>query len=253
MMPRRVAMITGATRRLGLAIARRFAQAGFDLELTSRSRDDAALNQLSREFAGLGARTRWHPLNLDDPADVERWAIAWARARGASALDVLVHNASSYTESPLGDLSADQALAHFRVNALAPLLLSKHLAPRLAESSLPNGGAIVTMLDIHAIGRPRRNYLSYAMSKAALAEMTRGLAIELAPRVRVNGVAPGVIGFAESGPDTDPAMQAAYLKRVPLQRAGTFEEAAEIVRWLAMDAAYVTGQVVRIDGGRWLT
>jgi pteridine reductase len=251
MMPRPVAMITGATRRLGLAIARRFAQVGFDLELTSRSRDDAALDQLSREFAGLGARTRWHPLNLDDLSDVDRWAKAWAR--GSPALDVLVHNASSYAESPLEDIRADQALAHFRVNALAPLLLSKHFARRLAESSLPHGGAIVAMLDIHAIGRPRRNYLGYAMSKAALAEMTRGLAIELAPRVRVNGVAPGVIGFAESGPDADPAMQASYLKRVPLQRAGTFEEAAEIVRWLAMDAAYVTGQVVRIDGGRWLT
>jgi pteridine reductase len=91
------------------------------------------------------------------------------------------------------------------------------------------------------------------MSKAALGEMVRGLALELAPGVRVNGVAPGVVAFPETGEENSPEMQARYLKRVPLGREGTVEEAAEAVRWLALVATYTTGQVVRVDGGRWVT
>jgi pteridine reductase len=117
---------------------------------------------------------------------------------------------------------------------------------------MEGGGSIVAMCDIHAMGRPRKEYLAYSMSKAALAEMVQTLARELAPRVRVNGVAPGVVVFAESGADADPAMQKAYLSRVPLGRSGTPEDAARAVRWLAMEATYVTGEIVRLDGGRWL-
>ena len=90
------------------------------------------------------------------------------------------------------------------------------------------------------------------MSKAAIVEMVRSLARELAPQVRVNGVAPGVVAFPESGPDADEKAQQAYLRRVPLGRSGTPEDAAEMVRWLALDATYVTGEVIRLDGGRWL-
>jgi pteridine reductase len=108
------------------------------------------------------------------------------------------------------------------------------------------------MCDIHASERPRKNFAAYSMSKAALEQMVRVLALELAPKVRVNGVAPGVVAFPDSGAESDPEMQARYLKRVPLARSGTPEEAAEAVRWLALDATYTTGEVVRVDGGRWL-
>jgi pteridine reductase len=108
------------------------------------------------------------------------------------------------------------------------------------------------MCDIHAMGRPRKGFAPYSMSKAALAEMVRSLARELAPEVRVTGVAPGVVAWPEEGFESDPAAQAAYLRRVPLGRSGTPQEAAEAVRWLAMDATYVTGLVLPLDGGRRL-
>ena len=95
-----------------------------------------------------------------------------------------------------------------------------------------------------------REFVAYAMSKAALAEMVRSLARELAPRVRVNGVAPGVAAWPESGRESDVEAQQAYLKKVPLARAGTPEECAEVVRWLALEATYLTGEIVRFDGGR---
>jgi pteridine reductase len=110
----------------------------------------------------------------------------------------------------------------------------------------------VCMTDIHAMGRPRRDHAAYAMSKAALAQMVDSLARDLAPRVRVNAVAPGVVAWPEDGAEADAAMQARYLSRVPLGRAGTPGDASGAVAWLALDAAYVTGQTIRVDGGRWL-
>jgi pteridine reductase len=108
------------------------------------------------------------------------------------------------------------------------------------------------MADIHAMGLPRSGFSAYAMSKAALVELIRSLARELAPRVRVNGVAPGVVAWPEEGYEADEEAQRAYLKRVALERAGTPEDAAAAVAWLALDATYVTGQVIRLDGGRSL-
>jgi pteridine reductase len=140
----------------------------------------------------------------------------------------------------------------YRVNALGPLLLTKALAGAMRESEMAGGGAVVAMCDIHAMGLPRSGFAGYAMSKAALVEMVRSLARELAPRVRVNGVAPGVVAWPEAGYEADAGAQAAYLKRVPLGRAGTPEDAAGVVCWLALEATYLTGQVVRVDGGRSL-
>lgn len=139
-----------------------------------------------------------------------------------------------------------------RVNALAPLLLTKHLAPLLTRSAMPGGGCVVCMCDIHAMGRPRTDFAAYSMSKAALAEMVRSLARDLAPGARAVGVAPGVVEWPDEGHESDEDSQQAYLKRVPLERAGTPEDAAEMIRWLALEATYVTGQVIPLDGGRSL-
>jgi pteridine reductase len=257
---RPLALITGGVKRVGLATAVSLARAGCDLLITYRSSQDEAKAAAEHVRGALATGTapsmnetvsiEFGRVDLDDLSATERFAgELGARLAG---LDVLVHNASIYGSTPLGELTADEAMRYYRVNALAPLLLSKHLAPRLAESVLPGGGAIVAMLDIHAMGIPRAGHSAYAMSKAALHEMVRTLAKELAPRVRVNGVAPGVVAWPESGDETSAEMQARYLSRVPLARAGTPEEAAEAVRWLALDATYVTGHVIRIDGGRSL-
>lgn len=244
-------LITGGTRRVGLAIARAFAahRRGSHLILTTREvGPDAASAQ--GELEALGASVRIERLDTGDLTAVEAFTQGLGRSR--DALDALVLNASSYDETPLENLRATDLDRHMRVNAFGPVLLARGVASLLAKSSLPHGGGIVAMADMHVLGRPRKNLLAYSMSKAALVEAIRVLARELAPRVRVNAVAPGVIEWPTSGPDSNPAFQEAYLKRVPLGRAGTADDAAEVVRWLALDAAYTTGEIVRVDGGRWL-
>ena len=252
---RPVALITGGARRVGRAIAFALARAGCDVIITFRGSDREA-RTLLEEVRPLGARGACERLDLSDLVAVRGFAAGFARSH--ARLDVLVHNASVYEPSPLeslartpgpGEVSADEMLT---VNAVAPLVLTAGLAGLLRSSVLPGGGAVVAMCDIHAMGRPRRDHAAYSMSKAALAEMVRSLARDLAPGVRVNGVAPGVVAWPEAGAEADPAMQERYLSRVPLGRAGTPEDAAEAVRWLALEARYTTGQVVRVDGGRWL-
>ncbi len=243
------ALVTGGARRVGREIALELARAGCDVTITyAQSRDDAEAT--CRDLAALGAHSVAIQLHLGDATEVEDWA---NRIAGDfSRLDVLVHNASVYGASPVESLTGERALHDFRVNALGPLILSSRLAPLLTRSRLPGGGAIVAMLDMHVLGRPRRGFSSYAMSKAALAEMVRSLARELAPKVRVNGIAPGIVEWPEQGDESGHEGQRAYLARVPLARAGTAQDAAKAVRWLALEATYVTGEIVRVDGGRWL-
>lgn len=246
---RPMALVTGGVKRVGLASCRALAKQGCDLVVTFRG-DDGEAKAAAQMLAGLGAAVRTVRLELDDLGAVER--VAAQLAKESPRLDVLVLNASIYAPTPLSELTPETLLSNYRVNAAAPLLLAKHLGAKLAQSTLPGGGAIVAMCDMHVLGRPRKEFSAYAMSKAALVEMVRTLARELAPQVRVNGVAPGVVAFPEHGYESDTEMQKAYLSRVPLQRSGTPEDAAEVVRWLAFDAKYTTGEIVRVDGGRWL-
>ncbi len=251
---RPMALVTGAAKRVGRATALALARAGCDVVITYRGSKEEAEGTIAEVVAlgGSARECRTVQLELNDPNAVEAFALDAART--ITRLDVLVHNASSYERTPLASLTAEAAMGAYRVNALAPLLLSKHLGPVLAASEMRGGGAMVAMCDIHAMGEhglPRsRDFAAYAMSKAALAEMVRTLARELAPRVRVNGVAPGVAAWPEHGREADEAMQWAYLAKVPLGRAGTAEECAEVVRWLALEATYMTGEIVRVDGGR---
>ncbi len=242
---RPVALVTGGARRVGRAIAQVLTERGCSVVVTYRSSDDEARSL--HEDGGCALALR---LDLDDLAAVESTGAALARE--LPRLDVLVHNASMYRPCPLADATVSDALRLLRIHAVAPLLLSRDLAPLLAAKSGDGPGAIVAMLDMHVLGRPRDGFADYAMSKAALVELVRSLAIECAPRVRVNGVAPGVVAFPESGYESDAAARERYLERVPLGRSGTPEEAAAAVAWLALDAGYCTGQIVRLDGGRWL-
>jgi len=249
-MGRPVALVTGGARRVGRAIALALARGGCDVIFTyNRSADEA--QSLARELSRAGSEASFYQLDLADGPAVEQFAATLAET--LPRLDVVVHNASIYGPSPLDELTAEDAMNHYRVNALSPLVLTARLAPLLARSTIPGGGAVVAVADIHAMGRPRRDHAAYSMSKAAVAEMVRSLARDLAPRVRVNGIAPGVIAWPESGEESTPEAQAKYIRRIPLGRAGTPEDAGEVVRWLALEATYLTGEVVRVDGGRWLT
>jgi pteridine reductase len=244
MSERPLALVTGGAKRVGRAICEELTRVGCEVILTYHTSEDAA-QRTARELKARAIR-----LDLGDLDDVAR--VGERLARSAGRLDVLVHNASVYSPSPLHELDAEEALRHYRVNALAPALLTKSLAVALRASTLPGGGSVVAMADIHAMGRPRKEFLAYSMSKAALVEMVRTLARELAPQVRVNAIAPGVVAWPEEGYESDREAQDAYLKRVPLGRAGTPDDAAKAVRWLALDATYITGEVIRLDGGRWL-
>lgn len=242
------ALITGGAKRVGRATALSLARAGCDCLLTYRTSEDEA-RQTADDLRDLDRSADLLRLDLDDPGSIDRLAES---VLASGRLDILVHNASIYHPTPLEELTLDAAERLMRINALAPLLLTARLAPLLRASSMPGGGSVVCMADIHAMGRPRTDFAAYSMSKAALVEMVRSLARDLAPRVRINAVAPGVVAWPEEGHESDEESQRAYLKRVPLARPGAPEDAAEAVRWLALDATYTTGQVIRIDGGRFL-
>ncbi|MBI1191001.1 MAG: SDR family oxidoreductase [Tepidisphaera sp.] len=248
--PRPLALITGAARRVGRAVALELARRGCDVLFTFNASEEDAIS-LAKELAAMGATASFFRLDLADADAVESFASE--RAETLKRLDILVHNASVYDPSPLTDVTPDQAMHQYRINALAPLMLTARLAPLLEASVLPGGGSVVAMVDIHSMGRPRKDFAVYSMSKAALAEMVQCLARDLAPHVRVNGVAPGVVAWPESGEESEPEAQKKYTRRIPLERAGTPEDAARTVRWLALEATYVTGEIIRVDGGRWLT
>lgn len=247
---RPVALITGAARRVGRAIAVKLAEAGCDVYFTYHQSEEEAQG-LAGELSQLGSKGSFHQVDLADGAQVE--ALGRDLSGTLERLDVLVHNASVYSVSPLRDLSLEDVLRQYQVNAAAPLLLTARLAPLLMQSEMKGGAAVIAFTDIHAMGRPRRDFAAYAMSKAAVTEMIYSLARDLAPLVRVNGIAPGVVAWPEDGVETDPDAQRKYVRRIPLARPGTPEDAAEVVRWLALEATYVTGEIIRVDGGRWLT
>lgn len=241
--PRPLALVTGGARRVGRAVCLDLAQSGCDLILTYRT-SEAEAQQTAADCRALRVDARAVRLDLDDLDAVESFGRELAADR--RRLDLLVHNASLYERTPWGAIGAKEAMEHWRINALAPLLLTQALAPALREA----GGVVVAMCDAHTLGRARRRYAAYSMSKAALAEMVHTLARELAPQVRVCGIAPGVVAWPEQ---VDPAEIEAYESRIPLKRPGTPEDVARLVRFLWREGTYLTGEIIRLDGGRTLT
>jgi pteridine reductase len=236
-------LVTGAARRIGAAIARRLHAAGANMVLHyHRSRDDAErlCAELNAGRAGSCATVSHDLLDTDGiPALVERAAACFGR------LDGLVNNASSFYATPIGSITPDQWRDLMGSNLRAPLFVSQAAAPFLARSK----GAIVNIVDIHA-ERPLKSFVVYSVAKAGLAGLTRSLALELAPAVRVNGVAPGSILWPDQGKHFDPAEQERIVATTPLERVGGPEDIAGAVKYLLFDAPFVTGQILAVDGGR---
>ncbi|MCH2144683.1 MAG: SDR family oxidoreductase [Phycisphaerales bacterium] len=241
-------LVTGASRRVGRAVAIELARRGLDLVLCHRSSPDDCEQTaaLCREVAPRRIEADVVELHLESDEHVRSVASELA----ARELDGIVHNASRYVRTPLDTLDSEEVMEHFRINALAPLVLSALLAGNLRRSRLPRGGAIVCLGDMHSMGRPRRHHAGYLASKGALDRIVEALALELGPEIRVNGVAPGVVAWAED--DLGPEEQRRYVERIPLLREGSLEEAAETVAWLLLDAGYVNGTMLPLDGGRHL-
>jgi pteridine reductase len=237
----RVALVTGAARRVGAEIATQLHAAGADVAVhyrhSAKDAEDlvARLNGLRPDSAAA------FQADLLDVASLPSLAEAAIRWRGG--IDVLVNNASTFYPTPLGEITEAQWDDLVGSNLKAPLFLSQALAASLRERR----GSIVNIVDIHA-QRPLRNHPVYGPAKAGLAMLTRALAKDLAPEVRVNGVSPGAILWPES--DMSDEAKASIIDEVPLARAGEPSDIAGCVLYLVRDAIYVTGQIVAVDGGR---
>ena len=232
---RRVALVTGGTKRVGRAIVEKLLAEGFAVALTSHRSDDPAVEAMRM----LGDT---HVIQADFTRPVETVDHVQAQVSSSTDhLDLLVNNASLYRS---GATSADLR-AMMAVHVEAPMLLTGALAPLIRKAR----GHVVNMLDLN-VERPQPGYAAYCASKAALANLTLSHARELAPDVTVNGIAPGVV---EWPPDFPQAEREKYLKRVPLARAGTPQDVANLVHFLATTGSYITGQIIRLDGGRSIT
>lgn len=240
----RVVLITGAAQRLGAATARLLHGRGWRVLVHYRDSASAA-DALAAELNAARAdscRTLFADLGRDDDicqlgADAMQ---AWGR------VDALVNNASSFYPTAVDTATPAQWDDLFASNARAPFFLAQALLPALRASR----GAIVGLLDIHA-HRPLQQHALYSMAKAAHAMLTQSLAKELAPEVRVNGVAPGAILWPSSG-EPDPEVQQRILAGIPLARLGEPKDVARTIAFLLEDAPYITGQVIAVDGGRSL-
>ncbi|NLB57037.1 MAG: pteridine reductase [Gammaproteobacteria bacterium] len=241
---RPVALVTGAAKRIGAAIARRLHAEGYDLALhyrSSRAEMDALVADLERDRPGSVIALQ------AELAEFDRLPELVARTVGHfGRLDGLVNNASAYYATPMGQATPAQWDELFASNARAPFFLAQAAAPHLART----GGAIVNIVDIYA-ERPLRGHAVYSMAKAALAMATRALALELGPDVRVNGVAPGNVLWSEN-PIKAETLET-VLERTALERQGEPGDIAEAVLWLLRGNRYVTGQILAVDGGRTLT
>lgn len=240
---RPVALVTGAARRVGAVIARVLHAAGYDLALHcrhSRADLDALIAELESARPQSTLALQAELANADSlPGLIDATVARFGR------LDALINNASAFYPTPLGSITPQQWDELFAANARAPLLLAQAAAKHLKAAH----GGIVNITDIYA-ERPLPEHIVYGMSKAALRMATAALAQALGPEVRVNAVAPGVILWPESG--RDEAARARALEQIPLGRKGTPEDVAGAVLWLLRDATYVTGQTLRVDGGRHL-
>ncbi|NII72763.1 pteridine reductase [Dyella sp. SG562] len=241
---RPVALITGGVKRVGAQIARTLHAAGYDLVLHFRSSVNEAVAlaaELEHQRAGSTLAIQGELADLDGlPAMIEQALQHYGR------LDALVNNASAFFPTPVGSATTAQWNELFASNAQAPFFLAQAATPALRETH----GAIVNLVDVYA-ERPLANHPIYCMAKAALTAMTRSLALDLAPDIRVNGIAPGAVMWPSDGKPYDD--QQAMLARTPLRRAGSPQDVAGAVLWLLRDAPFVTGQIIRIDGGRSLS
>lgn len=235
------ALITGAAKRIGACIAETLHGADANIVVHYRGSEDAAtdladaLNDLRPDSAiTIGA-------DLVDIAALPRMIERIVEQTGR--LDILINNASSFYPTPIGSITEDQWDDLIGTNLKGPLFLSQAAIPYLRKA----GGTIVNMVDVHAT-RPLRNHPVYGPAKAGLAMLTRSLARDLAPDVRVNGVSPGAILWPDDGMSDN--IKDKVLRQIPMKRAGQPGDIADCILYLVRDAGYVTGQVIAVDGGR---
>jgi len=239
----KVVLITGAAHRIGATTARCLHQAGYNIilhYLSSRSPAQALQKELNEKRENSVVLVQADLLANNALTALAKEAYnAWQR------LDVLINNASTFYRTPIGSANDQHWDDLFGTNVKAPFFLSQAAAPFLRKTH----GCIINMVDIHA-RRPLKEYSIYSMAKAALETMTKALARELGPDIRVNGVAPGAILWPDN---LDEVTKQRIVSKTFLKRKGEPDDIAKAIRFLVEDAPYMTGQILSIDGGRSLS
>jgi len=237
----RLLLITGGARRVGAEIVRTLHEAGANVMIHYRNSAGAAnglMDELNRLRPGSAAI---HGENLLDPDAADGLVAAALREFGR--IDILVNNASTFYATPMGEITLAQWDDLMGSNLKAPFFLAQAAAPSLRTQR----GLIVNIVDIHAL-RPLKRHPVYSIAKAGLAMLTRSLARELGPDIRVNGIAPGPVLWPEQG--MDESLKREIIAKTALKRHGTPQDVARAALFLAKDAPYVTGQIIAVDGGR---
>jgi pteridine reductase len=239
----KVVLVTGGAKRVGAAICRRLHAAGAQLAVHYRSSEQEALDlqkELNAKRPKSAAVFQADLLDLHALPQLVHKVI-----KKFGQLDALVNNASSFYATPLADIDEQQWHDLLGTNLKAPLFLAQAAADELRRSH----GCIVNIADIHA-ERPMHGHLLYSIAKAGLVALTKGMAQEMAPQVRVNAVAPGVIVWPENEAWMDEEQRRKIVSHTLLKREGEPDDIARTVTFLIQDAPYITGQIIAVDGGR---
>lgn len=237
----KTALVTGSSQRIGAAIARKLHSQGLTVAIHYRSSENKA-KELTQELNGIRANSA-----VELQADLFEFdqilELGNQLTQSFGRLDVLVNNASEFQPNAIGDTSTESFDRMFGIHVKAPYFLVQSVLPVLRKVK----GCVVNVTDIYA-SNPLQDYSLYCASKAALEALTKSMALELAPEVRVNAVAPGAILWAEGE-----AVAQEVLSKTPLGRIGTVNELAAAVKYLALEATFTTGQTLTVDGGRVIT
>ena len=236
----KTALVTGGAHRIGQQICRTLHEANFSIVIHYNTSSSAAQN-LADELNSIRANSATIiQAELSNTDDIKQLC------QSIESLDVLVNNASVFYPTPIDELTLTDYQNIMNTNLMGPLFLSSTLKDKLSK----NQGSIVNIVDIHG-DRPLKNHAIYNISKAAIAMMTKTLAKELAPNVRVNGVSPGSILWPENEAELSQSQKQSMLNKIALNRQGSAQDIANTVLFLAQ-SNYITGQIIAVDGGRSL-
>lgn len=241
----KIVLITGGAKRVGAEICRLLHAHGANLMIhyrNSLSDAKALQSELNLKRANSVAIIQGDLLNLAALPNLIKETV-----QHFGRLDVLINNASSYYQTEIGEINNEQWQDLMGSNLKAPLFLSQAAAPELRKQN----GCIINITDMH-VERPKKGYIVYSVAKAGLVTLTKSLAQELSPEVRVNAVAPGPVMWPEDNPQFNEVYRQRVISQTLLKRIGEPSDVAKAVKFLIQDAPFITGQVIAVDGGRSL-
>ncbi len=243
----KIAVVTGGARRIGRSIVEHLHQAGFDVAVHFGASEREA-NVLAETLNGTRVGScEVFKADLENPLQVAR--LGEKLLARYPCIDLLVNNASGFRPTPIASCTPVEFDSMLASNLRAPFLLTQALLPGLRQSL---AGNVINIVDTHA-ERPLKNYSAYSAAKAGLVSLTRSMALELGPDIRVNGIAPGAILWPEGDEAYDQEARQKTVAATPLQRVGTAQDVALTVAFLACDAPFITGEIIVLDGGRQLS